>query len=225
MLHLIIANKLYSSWSLRPWMLMTALGIPFEETVIPMYQPDTKARMLSFGPTGKVPILVDRDVTVWESLAIIDYLADKRRVWPVWPRDTARRGHARAIASEMHAGFQALRNACPMNLRARFATPALSDAVRADIARLETIWLETRRRFGVGGPFLFGRFCAADAMYMPVVTRLDTYQLPVSADTRRYMDAMLTHPAFVKWRTEALAEPWTLPHYEQGHTPVEVFKA
>lgn len=225
MLHLIIANKLYSSWSLRPWMLMTALGIPFEETVIPMYRPDTRARMLSFGPTGKCPVLVDGDVTVWESLAIMEYLAEKFPDRAVWPKDVAARAHARAIASEMHAGFQALRSACPMNLTKRFKTPPLTDAIKADVARLEQMWAGARERFGGGGPFLLGAFSAADAMYMPVVTRLDTYQIPLGAPARTYMDAMLAHPAFVKWRTEALAEPWTLPHYEEGHTAVEVFKS
>ena len=219
MLHLVIANKAYSSWSLRPWMLMTALGIPFEETVIPMYQPETKARMLSFGPTGKCPVLVDGDVTVWESLAIMEYLAETFPDKPVWPRDAGARAHARAISSEMHAGFQGLRQRCPMNLLKRFKTPEITDQMQADIARLEAMWKGTRERFGAGGPFLFGAFSAADAMYAPVVTRLDTYQIPVSAPTRAYLDAVLAQPAFVAWRTSALAEPWTIPHYEDGHTP------
>ncbi len=223
MLHLIIANKLYSSWSLRPWMLMTALGIPFKETVIPMYQPETRQRMLGFGPTGKVPVLVDEDVAVWESLAIVEYLAEKFPDKAVWPRDAKARAHARAIASEMHAGFQGLRNACPMNLTKRFKTPPISDQIKAEVARLEAMWTGARDQFGAGGPFLFGAFSAADAMYAPVVTRLDTYQLPVSTSTRAYIDAMLAHPAFVAWRSAALTEPWTIPHYEEGHTAVEVY--
>ena len=174
MLHLIIANKLYSSWSLRPWMLMTALGIPFEETVIPMYQPDSKARMLSFGPTGKCPVLIDGDVHVWESLAIVEYLAEKFPDKAVWPRDAKARAHARAISSEMHAGFQSLRKACPMNLTKRFKTPALSDELKSDVARLEAMWKGARERFAGGGSYLFGAFSAADAMYAPVVMRLDT---------------------------------------------------
>lgn len=219
MLHLVIANKLYSSWSLRPWMLMTALGIPFEETVIPMYQPDTQARMLSFGPTGKCPVLLDDDVTVWESLAIMEYLAESFPDKAVWPRDPKARAHARAISSEMHAGFQSLRQACPMNLTKRFKTPALTDQIKADVARLEAMWKGARERFGSGGDFLFGAFSASDAMYAPVVTRLDTYQIPVSPETRAYMAAVLGHPAFVRWRTTALKEPWRIQHYEDGHTP------
>lgn len=222
-----IANKLYSSWSLRPWMLMTALDIPFEENVIPMYFPDTKARMLDVSPTGKVPCLVDGDVRVWESLAIMEYLAEKHPEKGVWPADPKARAHARAAASEMHAGFQALRQACPMNLTKRFAARDLGSDVADNVRRLEGLWSEARVRFGEksarSGPFLYGAFSATDAMFAPVATRLDTYQVRVAPATRRYMDALLTHPAFLKWRTEALAEHWTLPHYEEGWTAVEVF--
>ena len=225
---LVIANKLYSSWSLRPWILMRALGIPFDEEVIAMYRPDTKARMLARGPTGKCPVLIDGDVTVWESLAIIEYLAERFPDRGVWPPDPKARAHARAASNEMHAGFQPLRQKCPMNLRARFAFKDRGPEVAEAQARVEALWREARGRFGTGagGPFLYGAFSAADAMFAPVVTRLDTYQLPVAADTRRYMDAVLAHPAFVAWRTEALAEPaaWTVPHYEDGERPVEIFR-
>jgi glutathione S-transferase len=220
---LIIANKLYSSWSLRPWMLMTALGIPFEETVIPMYFPDSKARMLDVSPTGKMPCLVDGDVRIWESLAIMEYLHERFRDKGVWPADAKARAHARAVANEMHAGFQALRNACPMNLGKRFAPRDLGSDVADNVRRLESLWAEARRRFGAGGAFLYGNLGAADAMYAPVVTRLDTYQIPVSPGTRHYMDAVLAHPAFVQWREAALAEPWTIDHYEEGWTAVETF--
>ncbi len=220
---LIIANKLYSSWSLRPWMLMTALGIPLEETVIPMYFPDSKARMLDVSPTGKMPCLVDGEVTIWESLAIMEYLHERFRDKGVWPADAKARAHARAVANEMHAGFQALRNACPMNLGKRFAPRDLGSDVADNVRRLESLWADARRRFGTGGAFLYGNFGAADAMYAPVVTRLDTYQIPVSSGTRHYMDAVLAHPAFVQWREAALAEPWTIDHYEEGWTAVETF--
>ena len=235
-MHLHIANKLYSSWSLRPWLLMTALGIPFKETVIPMYFADSRARMLDVSPTGKMPCLVvpearkgeGGDVKVWESLAIMEYLHEKFPDKGVWPKDAAARAHARAISSEMHAGFQALRNACPMNLAKKFAPrDDLGSDVADNVRRLEGLWSETRVRFGeksaMPGPFLYGAFCAADAMFAPVVTRLDTYQIRVSPAARRYMDAVLDHPAFVKWRTEALAEPWTVAHYEEGWTAVQVF--
>ncbi len=136
-----------------------------------------------------------------------------------WKRDAKARAHARAIASEMHAGFQGLRQACPMNLTKRFKTPALTDQIKADVARLEAMWAGARARFGSGGPFLLGAFSAADAMFAPVVTRLDTYQIPVSPETRAYMDTVLGHPAFVLWRTQAAQETWKIEHYEDGHTP------
>lgn len=224
MMHLVLANKLYSSWSLRPWMVMTALGIPFTEEVIALKQPDTRARILKDSPAGKCPVLVDGDVTVWESIAIIEHLAERFPDKGVWPRDLMARAHARSIAAEMHAGFQALRQACPMNLAARFAPKDWSDAVQADVARLEAMWAGARQRFGAGGSFLFGEFSAADAMYAPVVTRLDTYQHVVRPETRAYMDAILRHPAFMNWRMAALAEPWTVAEYEDGHSAVERYK-
>lgn len=228
-MHLVIANKLYSSWSLRPWILMRALAILFTEETIPLRQPDSKALMLARSPTGKCPVLVDGDATVWESLAIIEYLAECFPDKNVWPRDRQARAHARAAASEMHAGFQPLRQKCPMNLRARFAPKDRGPEVVESVARVEALWREARSRFAgeAGGPFLYGAFCAADAMFAPVVTRLDTYQLPVAADTRAYMDAVLGHPAFLTWRAEALAEPaqWNVADYEEGETPVEVFKS
>ena len=219
-MHLIIGNKLYSSWSLRPWILMKALNMPFEETVIPLSRDDTKAAVAKHSAAGKVPILKDGDVVVWESLAIMEYLAEKFPNGGVWPNESRARAHARAIASEMHAGFQPLRQACPMNLSKRFALKAYGDDVKASVARIETIWREAHTSFGKGGPFLYGAFSAADAMYAPIVTRLDTYSWPVAADTRAYMDAILHHPAFVAWRLAALKEPWHLPHYEAGHAPL-----
>lgn len=222
-MHLTIANKLYSSWSLRPWLVLKAFGIPFEETVIPMYQPDSKARMAAVSPTGKVPLLTDGAVRVWESLAIIEYIAEKFPQTAIWPRDAEARAHARSAANEMHAGFQALRQACPMNLAKRFAKKDRGPEVTANLARLQTLWKETRTAFGGAGPFLYGGFSAADAMFAPVVTRLDTYQVDVDADTRAYMDAVLSHPAFIAWREAALQEPWHLPHYEEGETAVEIF--
>lgn len=223
MLRLIIGNKLYSSWSMRPWLVLKAAGLPFEEEVIPLDQPDTRARILEHSPAGKVPVLIDDDLRVWETLAIIEYLADKHPEAGIWPADRKARAHARAISNEMHAGFQALRQACPMNLGKRMKPKERGEAVRADVARIVALWAEARARFGRGGPFLFGPFTAADAMYAPVVSRLDTYQIEVDAPTRAYMHAVMSHPAFIAWRSGALREPWTITKYDVGETPADVF--
>jgi glutathione S-transferase len=223
MLKLAIANKLYSSWSLRPWMVLSAFGIPFEDIVIPLRLPDSANRLLEYSPSGKLPALIDGDVTVWESLAIIEYLAEKFPDRAIWPRDGNARAHARAISNEMHGGFQPLRQGCGMHLGARFATPPLTDSLKSNIDRIEDIWSATRNRFGAGGPYLFGAFSAADAMYLPVVSRFETYQIPVREATRVYMDMMLAHPAFLDWRASALKEPWTIPEYSNGHTLVESY--
>ena len=220
-MHLYLANKLYSSWSMRPWLAMHAAGLGFEETVIPLKRDDTRTRILAVSPSGKLPLLVDGDVAVWESLAIIEYVAEKFPDAGIWPRDRASRAHARAISNEMHGGFMPLRQACSMNLGKRMATPPLSDDLKANIARIEDIWRGARTRFGKGGDYLYGRFSAADAMYAPVVTRFETYGLPVAADTRAYMDAVIAHPSFRAWREAAFAEPWTISEYEAGHTVLE----
>jgi glutathione S-transferase len=223
MLKLVIANKLYSSWSLRPWVLLKTLGIPFDEIVIPLRQPDSRDRVLEYSPSGKVPALIDGDIVVWESMAIVEYLAEAYPDKAIWPNDPKARACARAISNEMHGGFQPLRQSCAMHLGARFATPPLTDPLKANIDRVEDIWSGTRNRFGSGGPYLFGAFSAADAMYLPVVTRFETYQIPVREATRAYMDTMLAHPEFVSWREAALKESWTIPDYAAGHTLVESY--
>lgn len=224
MLKLVIANKVYSSWSLRPWMVMTNFGIPFEEVVIPLRLADSKARVLALSPSGKVPALIADGQTIWESLAIIEYLAESFPEKAIWPRDKAQRALARAIANEMHGGFLALRQGCPMNLAAHYQTPEIGDALARDIARVETIWGETRDKHGSGGPYLFGRFTAADAMFAPVATRLDTFQIPVRPETREYIDTILADPAFVAWRDAALKETWTIPDYAAGHTEIATYR-
>jgi glutathione S-transferase len=217
-MHLIIGNKMYSSWSLRPWLLMKAIGVQFKETVIPLSQPDTKKNIMEHSPSGKVPLLIDGPIRVWESLAIAEYLADKFPNAGVWPEDVAARAHARAASSEMHAGFQALRQACPMNLGRKFKPRAAwSTDVANNVTRIEALWAEARKAHGSGGPFLYGRFSAADAMFAPVVTRFETYQHAVTAETRAYMAAILAHPAYVEWRHGALDEPWFRGDDEVGH--------
>jgi len=225
-MHLVIANKLYSSWSMRPWLIMRAVGLDFEETVIPLRQSDTAKRITQYSPSGKVPVLIDGDVKVWESLAIISYLADKYPDKPIWPDGMVARAYAKSIAMEMHGGFMHLRQTCPMNLGKRFATPLMTDDLTANIARIEDIWRQSRARFGSDGPYLFGaRFTAADAMFAPVATRLDSYSIDVAADTRAYIDAIYANPHFDAWRKAAFQEPWTIPAYEEGLTVVEDIKA
>jgi glutathione S-transferase len=215
---LVIANKAYSSWSMRPWLLMRHFDIAFDEIVIPMDQPTTRADMLKHAPTGKCPSLHDGAVSVWDSLAIVEYVAERHPDIAIWPRDVAARAHARALSAEMHSGFLALRRAMPMNMRRAPAPLFLEDPVRAevdaDIARIEAAWREARQRFGHEGPFLFGDFCAADAMFAPVVNRFHAYAVPVAADTAAYMAGMTALPAWRDWLAEAQAEGWRIPRYE-----------
>jgi glutathione S-transferase len=213
-LRLIIGNKNYSSWSLRPWFAMTVAGIPFEEEVVPLHTPEFKARVLPLSPTGRVPVLIDGDAIIWESLAILEYLNDAFPQARLWPQDTAARAHARAVANEMHAGFVPLRRSCPMNLWRPVTTPELAPDIRANVARIDAMWSDCRARFGADGPFLFGPFCAADAMYAPVVSRFRTYGIGVGAVARAYMDAIVDLPAWHAWHQAALQEPWLLPHDE-----------
>jgi glutathione S-transferase len=213
-LKLVIGNKNYSSWSMRPWLALRANDIPFDEVFIPLYtdNPADKDRILSFSRAGKVPALIDGDVTIWDSLAIIEYLAEKFPEKKLWPEQSASRAHARSISAEMHSGFVALRNECGMNLHRKVGPIALSDDGRANIARIQQIWSECHRRYG--GPFLFGAFGAADAMYAPVVHRFRTYAIEVEPDARHYFEAMQALPAFRQWTAEGLAETLVIERFE-----------
>ena len=213
-LKLILANKAYSSWSLRPWILLAQLKIPFEEVVIPMDRPETRASMLKYAPTGKCPSLHDGKIAVWESLAIIEYIAEAYPEKTVWPKGKAARAHARSLANEMHASFAALRQACPTNFRRPVGAINLNDEVRADVARIEAAWEHARATFGRGGPYLFGRFSAADAMFAPVVNRFQVYDIPVSNPTRAYMETIVALPAWKAWIADAHAEPWRIEGYD-----------
>lgn len=213
-LRLVIGNKNYSSWSLRPWMAMKVAGIPFEETVISLDAPDFKERILKLSPAGKVPVLADGDWHVWESLAILEYLADKFPQAGLWPAEAATRAHARALAAEMHAGFAPLRRHCPMNIWRALKPRELTPEVEGDVRRIDAMWTECRARFGKGGPFLFGAFGAADAMYAPVISRFHTYCIEVSAATRAYMDTVMSLPAWSEWTAAARQEPWVLARCE-----------
>ncbi|MBW6424046.1 glutathione S-transferase family protein [Rhizobium sp. XQZ8] len=211
-LTLYIGNKNYSSWSFRPWIAMTAAGVAFEEVVIPFDFPAGNPKFKPISPTGKVPVLHHGEVRVWESLAIIEYVAELFPDKGIWPKAAADRAVARAISMEMISGFRALRSACPMNIRRPKGKIALPDGVAVDVARISTIWKELRQKSG--GPFLFGEFSGADAMFAPVVNRFDVYDLVTDADTLAYMAAMKAHPAWVKWQEAALLEPWIVPEDE-----------
>ena len=207
---LITANRNYSSWSLRPWVLMTALGIPFTNRLEPFAKPDNYDDFRAFSPTGQVPLLLDGDRTVWDSLGITLYLADRHP--QVWPQDEAARAFAQAIVAEMHGGFGALRNDCTMNVGVRVALRPMSPTLRRNVARLREIFEEGLSRFG--GPWLAGPdFTAADAFYAPVAFRIRTYGLDVGAG-QAWVDQVLAHPAMRQWEAEALAETWREESHE-----------
>lgn len=213
-LTLVLANKAYSSWSLRPWILMKQFRIPFDEIVIPMDRPETRGAMLKYAPTAKCPSLHDGKIAVWESLAIVEYLAELFPEKAIWPRGKAARAHARTLSNEMHAGFSALRQACPTNFRRPVKAIPLGPEVLADVGRIDHAWASARDAFGKAGPFLFGRFSAADAMFAPVVNRFQTYDAPVSKAARAYMEAMMALPAWKAWIAAAEAEPWRIERYD-----------
>jgi glutathione S-transferase len=211
-LTLYIANKNYSSWSFRPWIAMTAAGILFREELIPFGPGATHSKFRELSPTGRVPVLHHGTVRVWESLAIIEYVAELFPNAGLWPQDREGRSLARSVSMEMLSGFRAMRGACPMNMRRSVKAIPLPDGVMADVARIEEIWRDLRRRSG--GPFLFGAFSAADAMFAPVVNRFAAYDLVRDPETIAYMDAMRAHPAWRAWEKAALAEPWIVPEDE-----------
>src|SRR5712691_9666954 len=213
-LRLVIGNKNYSSWSMRPWIAMKVAGIPFEEEVISLDAADFKARVGRISGNGKVPALADGNVQVWESLAILEYLAERYPDARLWPADPAPRATARAIAAEMHAGFVPLRRHLPMNMWRPVIRRELTADVQANVRRIDALWTDCRTRHGAGGAFLFGAFGAADAMYAPVVARFHTYAVEVGAVARAYMEAVMALPAWREWRTAALAEPWVLAEDE-----------
>jgi glutathione S-transferase len=199
MYDLYIGNKNYSSWSLRPWVLLKELGVPFREHAR-IFGSD---RFTDFSPTGKVPCLVDGRITIWDSLAITEYIAERHA--GVWPADTGTRAWARAAAAEMHSGYSALRDVCTMNCGIRVKLNAVSPSLQRDLSRLEALWADGVARFG--GPFLAGsRFCAVDAFYAPVAFRIQTYEPPLSAPARRYADQLLALPSMTEWYDAALAE-------------------
>ena len=214
-LKLVIGNKNYSSWSMRPWLALRANNIAFDEVFIPLYTGEAdKQRILSFTHSGKVPALIDGDVTIWDSLSIIEYVAERFPETRLWPEERARRAHARSISAEMHSGFAALRNECGMNLHRPIGAIPLSSDARANVARIQEIWIECRERYGKLGPYLFGAFGAADAMFAPVVHRFRTYAIAVAPEVRAYMETMMSLPAFQEWTRAGLAETLVIDRFE-----------
>jgi len=213
---IVIGNKNYSSWSLRPWVAMKVLGLTFEERRIALYVPGATEEILRYSPSGKVPCLVDGDLRVWDSLAILETLAESRP--ELWPAAPARRALARSLCAEMHSGFAALREHMSMNVRRRYPGKGRTPGSLADVARIVAIWSECRAaapRSGASGPFLFGGFTAADAMYAPIVLRFRTYEVELPPSCRAYADAMLALPAMREWIAAAERETESIAKFEQ----------
>ena len=222
MLTLVIGNKNYSSWSLRPWLLLRQSGVEFREIKLPLDEPEFYARITEYSPAGRVPVLIHHDqsvgdVHVWDSLAICEYANEHLLDDRGWPSERAARAHARSISAEMHSGFTALRTALPMNTRKRVPTPTLTADVLRDIARVTALWREARERHASHGDFLFGRFSIADAMYAPVVLRFLSYAIDLGTVERTYADAILALPVLQEWLAEAAHEPLAPLH--EKNTP------
>jgi len=212
-LTLVIGNKNYSSWSLRPWLAMKHAGIPFVEHRIALYQPGSRRRVLEHSPTGKLPALKDGTVTVWDSLAILEYLAETFPDRGLWPRDATARARARSMSAEIHSSFAALRTHMPMNLRNSYPGRGLTPEVGADVARIVSLWTDSRAM--ASGPFLFGDFCIADAMFAPVATRFVTYGVKLPPVCQRYVDTLIALPAMQLWYLDARAEREAVDEYDR----------
>jgi glutathione S-transferase len=208
-----IGNKNYSSWSLRAWLMLKRTGVAFGEELIPIAQPTSRAEILRYSPSGKVPTLVHGDITVWESLAIGEYLAELFPDVKLWPSDVAARAAARAVSHEMHAGFMALRRHFPMNMRSVFDRDIIPE-IQGDLDRITALWRVCRQRYGAGGDFLFGEFGIADAMYAPVVSRFRSFKLPLDGETEAYAQAIEAWPAFQEWLAAARNEPMIIDQWE-----------
>jgi len=213
-LTLYIGNKNYSSWSLRAWLTLKHVGTPFKEVIIPLEDGPTVA-IRAHSPSGKVPVLRYGDLVVWDSLAIGEYLAEEFHQAHLWPADRVARAFARSACAEMHSGFPHLRSALPMNIRRTPFRLALTPDVEKEVARIVSLWSECRRRFGWGGPFLFGRFTLADAMYAPVATRFRTYGVPLDDATAAYVNTIHDFPPMREWAASVKAEPWAIEAYDQ----------
>ncbi|MBD2201881.1 glutathione S-transferase family protein [Calothrix sp. FACHB-1219] len=213
-LRLVIGNKNYSSWSLRPWLALKQLGVQFEEIRIPLYIPETASQLQEYSPSKKVPVLLDNNQSIWDSLAICEYLAEEFPDLHWWPEDKINRALARSISAEMHSGFVNLRQNMPMNCRAKFPGKGLTSEVQKDIDRITSIWQEFRQKFAADGDMLFGKFTIADAMFAPVVLRFVTYDVQLDDISRKYAEAILELPAMQEWIEAAKQETEVLSQYE-----------
>ncbi|HEX7026144.1 MAG TPA: glutathione S-transferase family protein [Gammaproteobacteria bacterium] len=213
---LIIGNKNYSSWSLRPWLLLSAFDIPFEEVRVPLYIASTRAELAKYTDAGKVPVLHDKDIVVWDSLAICEYVSEQYLNGRGWPSDTAARAEARACCAEMHSGFFALRESMPMNCRASGRRVAMTPDLEKDIARIDGLWTELRKKYSAAGPWLFGAFSIADCMFAPVAFRFNTYRTEMPEACGRYVKQILQHPKVTQWLVDAVKEPETIASSEVG---------
>ena len=209
-----IGNKNYSSWSLRAWLMVKAAGVPHEEVLIPLYEPQSRDEILRHSPSAKLPALRHGAVTVWDSLAIGEYLAECAPAARLWPADAAARAVARAVSAEMHSGFVVLRRQLPMNMRSSFPGRGLTPEAQADMNRIAALWRDCRKRFGAGGGFLFGNFTIADAMFAPVVSRIRTYKVDVEDEARAYADSLWAHPPLQDWAAAARIEPMVVERFE-----------
>ncbi len=212
---LIIGNKNYSSWSLRPWVLLREAQIDFDEIRIDLGAPDVREQILQYSPSGKVPALIDGTVTVWDSLAICEYLAEAHPDLQLWPSGVEERAAARAVSAEMHSGFTAMRQHMTLNCRKLLPEKGRGPGVEEDIARITELWIDCRQRYGQDGSFLFGRFCIADAMYAPVALRFRTYAVELDPVCASYAQALLELPAVQEWVAQAEAETEVLPAFER----------
>jgi glutathione S-transferase len=214
-MELIIGNKNYSSWSLRGWLMLKAFDLPFTETRLALFEADFYSSLANYSPAGKVPVLIDNGITVWDSLAICEYVSETHLDNKGWPADAAERALARAISCEMHSGFFGLRHELPMNCRAKRAV-TLTEAALKDVQRIDTIWTELLQKNSAQGPWLFGAFSIADVMFAPVALRFDTYNTEVSAHSRAYVETVLAHPAVQAWVADAKQESETIEEEEVG---------
>jgi glutathione S-transferase len=210
-----LGNKNYSSWSLRAWLVLKHTTVAFNEVVIPLYESTSRATLLKYSPSGRVPVLQHGALTVWDSLAICEYLAEAFPAFELWPKDATARAVARAVSAEMHAGFEALRRHLPMNVRSSFPDRDVTPEVQLDINRVMAVWRDCRARFGEGrGDFLFGHFTIADAMYAPVVTRFRTYKVELEREAEAYCSAIMALPAMQEWIAAARNEPMVVEQFE-----------